>query len=216
MPPRQGAYGAGGSEEAGCVMEPRKEYSRGQQDTRRSRGERRRCAVRRKAAVLGARGRVRRTPPGSESGACLHRGNSGTWESQLSPCRPYPEWGTGCPKALAWSGGFDPATSPQGQHVRAAASQVSGRERQAKRPERGRMAVFAAHSPEEGGEPRPTGPPGGQATPGLTLCGTQDGSDRESTNRHPTTPAACGTGRPRSRWGLDDPAPPTGGGPSPC
>jgi len=28
-----------------------------------------------------------RTPPGSESGACSHRGNLGTWESQLSPCR---------------------------------------------------------------------------------------------------------------------------------
>ena len=39
----------------------------------------------RKAAVLDARGRVRRTPPGSESGACLHRGSSGTWESHLSP-----------------------------------------------------------------------------------------------------------------------------------
>ena len=39
----------------------------------------------RKAAVLGALGRVRRTPPGSESGAGLHRGSSGTWESPLSP-----------------------------------------------------------------------------------------------------------------------------------
>jgi hypothetical protein len=40
----------------------------------------------RKAAVLGALGRVQRTPPGSESGACIQRGNSGTWESHLSPC----------------------------------------------------------------------------------------------------------------------------------
>src|SRR5262250_1560038 len=40
----------------------------------------------RKAAVLGALWRVRRTPPGSESGAWLHRGNSGTWESHVSPC----------------------------------------------------------------------------------------------------------------------------------
>src|SRR5713226_9357908 len=39
----------------------------------------------RKAAVLGAGGRVRRTPPGSQSGACIHRGSSGTWESHLSP-----------------------------------------------------------------------------------------------------------------------------------
>src|SRR5713226_5366317 len=40
----------------------------------------------RKAAVLGAGGRVRRTPPGSQSGPCIHRGSSGTWESPLSPC----------------------------------------------------------------------------------------------------------------------------------
>ena len=40
----------------------------------------------RKAAVLGAGGRVRRTPPGAKSGACVHRGSSGTWESRLSPC----------------------------------------------------------------------------------------------------------------------------------
>src|SRR4029450_9066164 len=40
----------------------------------------------RKAAVLDTPGQVWRTPPGSESGACMHRGNSGTWESHLSPC----------------------------------------------------------------------------------------------------------------------------------
>src|SRR5215468_10609241 len=48
----------------------------------------------RKAAVLKTRGRVFRTPPGSKSGACLHRGNSGTWESHLSPCH-IPGVGTG-------------------------------------------------------------------------------------------------------------------------
>ena len=41
----------------------------------------------RKAAVLGAGGRVRGTPPGSKRGACIHRGSSGTWESHLSPCQ---------------------------------------------------------------------------------------------------------------------------------
>ena len=58
------------------MMEPRNGYSRGKPTV--SSGW--------KAAVLGALGRVRRTPPGSESGACLQRGNSGTWESHLSPC----------------------------------------------------------------------------------------------------------------------------------
>jgi len=42
--------------------------------------------MRRKATVLCATWRVHRTPPGSESGACLHRGSSGTWENPLSPC----------------------------------------------------------------------------------------------------------------------------------
>jgi len=41
----------------------------------------------RKAAVLGAGGRGRRTPAGSKSGAGMHRGSSGTWESHLSPCQ---------------------------------------------------------------------------------------------------------------------------------
>ena len=75
VPPRKGPYEAGGSEKAGRVIEPRNGYSRGKPTV----------CKRWKAAVLGAQWRVRRTPPGSESGACLQRGNSGTWESHLSP-----------------------------------------------------------------------------------------------------------------------------------
>ena len=48
----------------------------------------------RKAAVLRALWRVRRTPPGSKSRACMHRGSSGTWESHLFPCH-IPGLGTG-------------------------------------------------------------------------------------------------------------------------
>jgi hypothetical protein len=59
-----------------------------------------------------------------------------------------------------------------GHHERTEAGAVSGRERQAKRPERGRAAVLAKHSTEEGGEPRPTGPTGGKATPGITRSWT--------------------------------------------
>ncbi len=40
----------------------------------------------RKAAVLKAIWRAFRTPPGSESRACMQRDNSGTWEGLLSPC----------------------------------------------------------------------------------------------------------------------------------
>ena len=45
------------------------------------------------------------------------------------------------------------------------AGKVSGSERL----ERGTVAVLAEHSTEEGGEPRPTGPTGGKATPGITF-----------------------------------------------
>ena len=71
VPPRQGPYGAGCREERGRVSEPRTGESRGK-PTVASGGQ---------AAVLGALWRVRRTPPGSESGAGLQRGHSGTWES---------------------------------------------------------------------------------------------------------------------------------------
>jgi hypothetical protein len=66
-------------------------------------------------------------------------------------------------------GGFDPRTRPYGTPRTTEAGQVSGRERQAKCPERGRVAVLAEHSTEEGGELRPKGPTGGKATPGITL-----------------------------------------------
>src|SRR2546426_1180053 len=46
----------------------------------------------RKAAVLEALWRAWRTPPGSKSGACIHRGSAGPWESHVSPC-PMPGMG---------------------------------------------------------------------------------------------------------------------------
>jgi hypothetical protein len=122
----------------------------------------------RKAAVLGAQGRVRRTPPGSKSGACLHRGSSGTWESPLSPCH-MAGMGDRRSKALACAGASTRARARTGHHERTEAGKVSGRERPAKCPERGRVAVLAEHSTEEGGELRPKGPTGGKATPGITL-----------------------------------------------
>ena len=69
MPPRKGPYGAGGSEQAGRVMEPRKVESRGHEESSQGcvRGKPTVC-TRRKAAVLGTLWHVRRTPPGSASG----------------------------------------------------------------------------------------------------------------------------------------------------
>ena len=95
MPAQQWEYEAGVSEEVGRVIEPRNVYSRGQKENSQGcmRGKPT-VSTDRKAAVLGALWRVRRTPPGSESGACIHRGSAGTWESRLSPC-PTPGLGTG-------------------------------------------------------------------------------------------------------------------------
>jgi hypothetical protein len=41
----------------------------------------------RQAAVPSASRQGFGTPPGSQSGACIPRGSSGTWESHLSPCQ---------------------------------------------------------------------------------------------------------------------------------
>ena len=123
----------------------------------------------RKAAVLKAQGRAVRTPPGSKSGACIHRGSSGTWESHLSPCQP-PGLGDRVTKGPGVVWGLRPDHEPVKDTTNTTeAGQVSGSERRAKRPEMGRVAVLAEHSTGEGGEPRPTGPTGGKATPGITL-----------------------------------------------
>jgi len=43
--------------------------------------------MRRKAAILETHGKSIRIPPGSVGRACIQRGSSGTWESQVFPCR---------------------------------------------------------------------------------------------------------------------------------
>ena len=48
--------------------------------------ESRRCACAGRQQSWDAKWRAVRTPPGSESRACIHRGNSETGESRLSPC----------------------------------------------------------------------------------------------------------------------------------
>jgi hypothetical protein len=68
------------------VIEPRKEYRRGQEDIPLVERGKPTVSTGRKAAVLQARRLAGRTPPGSQSGACIYRGNSGTWEGHLSPC----------------------------------------------------------------------------------------------------------------------------------
>ena len=144
------------------MMEPRNLYDRGHQDNPQDvqRGKPT-VSWHRKAAVLGALWQVRRTPPGSESGAYLHRGNSGTWESHRSPCLQTRTGGPGDQRPWRGRRASTRPRAQQGQHERAEARKVSGSERRAKRPETGRMAVLAEHSTEAGGEPSPTEPTGG-------------------------------------------------------
>src|SRR5262249_49804497 len=56
--------------------------------------------------------RVRRIPPGSESGACLHRGNAGTWEHHLSP-RIMPGLGARATKGPGVTWGLHPGHEPE-------------------------------------------------------------------------------------------------------
>src|SRR5882724_4110365 len=72
------------------------------------------------------------------SGACLQRGNSGTWENHLSP-RITPGMGDRVTKSPGVTWGLRPGHEPTwGHHERHEAGAVSGSERQAKRPETGR------------------------------------------------------------------------------
>jgi hypothetical protein len=130
----------------------------------------------RKAAVLEAPRRVPRTPPGSESGACLQRGDAGTWESQGSP------WGisgVGVPTDEGKTPGVARRRPPrlralhkQGTQSQRRDPRHRGRRGSTARPRDGLLAVFAEPSTagrercapgREGGEPMSQGPTGGSA-----------------------------------------------------
>jgi hypothetical protein len=65
------------------------------------------------------------------------------------------------------------------------------RARQAKRPERDRVAVVAAHRTGERGELRPKGPTGGKALSGRASTGRTQGRDLELTNSDRDRPVDC-------------------------
>jgi hypothetical protein len=158
----------------------------------------------RKAAVLGAGGRVRRTPPGSQSGACLHRGRSGTWESPLSPWhtpgmgdRVITGPGVGWECRPAHEPVRDTTNGPQQARYRGASAKrrvPRGAERPSER----------SRGPGKVGNAGPQDPREGRRRRASRCAGQKDGRDLESTNRHTTTPAPCGAGRLRSRSRVDD------------
>ena len=79
-------------------------------------------------------------------------------------------------------GSFPQVTSPAGTPRTEGARKVSGSERQAKRPEKDRVAVVATHSTDERGEVRPKRPTGGKASSGRASAGRRQGRDIELTN----------------------------------
>ena len=87
--------------------------------------------MRRKATILCAVWQVHRTPPGSESGACLHRGSSGTWENHLSP-RTMPGLGDRVTKRPGMPWGLHPGHEPT-RDTTNAMKQARYREASAKR-----------------------------------------------------------------------------------
>jgi hypothetical protein len=100
---------------------------------------------RRQAAVLGAVWPVRRTPPGSESGACLHRGSSGTWEHHLSPCTT-PGVGDRVTKGPGVTWGLHPGHEPDGDTTNAV---KPARYREASDPRSAPRGAGGSHSGAE-------------------------------------------------------------------
>ncbi len=216
MPPQSWAYEAGGNEEAGRVMEPRNMSSRGPQDHPHGVAREKPTGCRgRKAAVLDAPRRVSRTPPGSESGACLQKGDSGTWES---PWSPWGISGVGVPTIEVKTPGVARRRPPRTRALRNQGTQSQrrdpryrGRRGSTERPRERLLAVFAEHSPagrergapgREGGEPMSQGPTGGKAKPGSTFSGRTSGRDSGLTHRLHATPENSPTGQGLSGDGV--------------
>jgi hypothetical protein len=162
----------------------------------------------RKATVLGARRRVRRTPPGSESGACSQRGSAGTWENPRSPCHipGMADRVTNSP-GVVW--GPRPGHAP-GRDTTNEPKRTRYRDVRDKRSDRRGAGGQSSRSivPGQGGTGGPQAPREGRQRRASRGAGQTDGSYREITTRHPTTPAPCGAGRPRSGPGVYAPGPP--------
>ena len=164
----------------------------------------------RKAAVLGALGHGRRTPPGSASGACLQRGSSGTWESPRSPCHlpgmgdrvttsPGVVWGPRPGQKPV----RDTTHEPQRTRDREASDKRSDLRGAGWPSERSRV-------PGKGGNGGPREPREGRQRRASRGAGQTDGRDGAITNRPTQTPGPGGAGRPRSGPGVHDPGLPDG------
>lgn len=85
--------------------------------------------VRRKAAVLETQRRVDRTPPGSKSGACTHKGSLGTRENRHLLAA---DTGIGKPEYKNGQALTGELSCPEGERTKVGERKVSGNERKAK------------------------------------------------------------------------------------
>jgi hypothetical protein len=173
-------------------------------EPQRSRGHSRRFASAGRQQSWVRPRRVRRTPPGSESGAGLQRGSSGTWENHLSPCTISGWGGPGDHRPWRDLGASTRPRARVGQHEHSKAGTGSGSARRVKRPETGRGESSRRIVPVKGGNRDPRDPREGRQRRASRAAGKTDGRYLEITNRHPTTPADGGAGRPRSPRRLYD------------
>jgi hypothetical protein len=148
------------------------------------RGKRRRraCAGRLESWRRARRGA--RTPPGAERGAWHPGGPSGTGARQACPGpAARTRRGPGCTRALARTGGFQPSarrrrhtTTGSRPGMAWPAPRAAGRAGRLAGVVAPRPAAWWAQAPTRtGGDPRPTGPTAGQATPGSTTGGGKTG-----------------------------------------
>jgi hypothetical protein len=159
----------------------------------------------RKAAVLGAVGRVRRTPPGSESGACIQRGRAGTWESPLAPCH-MPGMGDRVTKSPGVPWGPRPGYKPVRDNTNEPRRTRYREARDKRRDLRGAVGQSSRSIvPGKVGHGGPRDPLEGRQRRASRGAGPTDGSYLASTHRPTNTPAPCGAGRPRSGPGVHDP-----------
>jgi hypothetical protein len=153
---------------------------------------------RRKAAILGAVRRVRRIPPGSESGAGIQRGNAGTWESPLSPCPHSRMRGPGDHRP--WRGRGLPPDHAPARDTTPARKQARYRAASDERsdPRGGEWQSSRRIVPTKVGNQGPRDPREGRRRRASRGVGRTDGRDVAITNRHTKTPTHCRTGRPRA------------------
>jgi hypothetical protein len=105
-------------------------------------------------------------------------------------------------------GGATRPRAPEGDHERTATGQVWGRERQAQCPETGQGPSARSLVPTPVGNAGPQAPRAGRQRRAARGAGQTDGRCLAITNRHPTTPAPCGAGRPGSGPGVYTPGRP--------